>query len=331
METKLKISITAILIVMSFSGWSQYGNYNISSQTVLASSNGYSYTEGHFNKALRFLEFVLGTQITEAEKQQGLAESIAEFNMAPSQSILQVEDVDMQMQQLYQISDPVQIALARSALLSQLYEASRYMEEMPLMIKLMYKYNPLLAYDTRNMLVFTEPDFQGYLKMMELNAMATGQSYSYSEQEIQQLRAYLSEQFNFISLAEKQNMCTMAIMADYATASYDQMSTNQKNTWQDQMLNQQAYQYQGNSMEDAFQQGYNMQQQNAKYEVEWPEGVNTKTEKQAYLQQMRSNMNSNAASFEIMQDVMMNTHATMLNTIENFGETGNYWEVKYND
>ncbi|RLD60260.1 MAG: hypothetical protein DRJ05_05010 [Bacteroidetes bacterium] len=320
---------------LNFQSSAQYGNYNINSQTVLATSNAYNYTEGHFNKALRFLEFILGTQISESEKQQGLKESIAEFNMAPLQSIQQVEQVDLQMQQLYQLTDPVQIALARSMMLYQLFAASSNMQEIPFMIQLMNKYTPMLAYDSDNMLVFTEPDFQGYLKMAQLNAQATGQNLQYSEEEVQQLRAYLSEQFNFISLEQKQSMCTMAVMAEYSTASYNQMPAEQQTAWQNQMLNQQAYQYQSNqsnSMEDAFQQGYNLQQeQNANYEVEWPAGVNTKAEKQAHLQQMRSNMNSNAASFGIMNDVMMNNHATMMNSIENYGGTGNYWEVKYDD
>ena len=331
MKTDTKISISLILMLIGISCQSQYGNYDINSQNVLASSNDYNYTEGHFNKALRFLEFILGTQISEAEKQQGLKESIAEFNRAPQQSIQQVNEVDRQMQQLYQLSDPVQIALARSSMLSQLFEASRYMEEKPLMIRLMNKYTPMLVNDPQNMLVFTESDFQGYLKNNELYAKALGQNLHYSEQEIQQLRTYLCGQFNYMSLEQKQNMCVMAVIAEYTEASYNRMSSSEKAAWQNQILNRQAYQYQAqnNSLEDAFQQGYNQQQRKANYDVEWPEGVNTKAEKQAYLQQIRSNMNSNASSFGIMQDVMMNNHATMLNTIENFGGTGNYWEVKY--
>ncbi len=39
-------------------------------------------------------------------------------------------------------------------------------------------------------------------------------------------------------------------------------------------------------------------------------------------------MNSNAASMNIYHDTMMGNHATMLNTIENFGDTGVYWEYK---
>ena len=328
-----KLFATLILIILVFQANAQYGNYKVNSQSVLATSNSYSYTEGHFNKALRFLEFILGTQITETEKQQGLQESISEFKVNPAQSLSEVEEVDLQMQQLYQLTDPVQIALARSALLSQLYAAAQYMNELPLMIKLMNKYTPGLAIDVENMLVFTEPDFQGYLQMLQLNAQATGIIYQYNEIEIQQLRQSLTDQFYSMSLEERQSMCAMSVTAEYLTLAYNKMPESQKSAWQNQMLNQQAYQYQSqnSSMEDAFQQGYNQAAANATYDVEWPEGVNTKAEKQAYLQQMRSNMNANAASFGIMNDIMTNNHATILNTIENFGNTGNYWEVKYND
>lgn len=124
----------------------------------------------------------------------------------------------------------------------------------------------------------------------------------------------------------------MSVIATYMVASYNQMTDEQKTAWQEQLLNQQAYQYQNYSDTDAaFAQGYNQAATNATYEVEWPAGVDTKEEKQAYIQQQRSNMNANAASFGIMNDVMMNNHATMLNTIENYGNTGNYWEVNNNN
>ncbi len=335
MKTNSKTLISVYLISLMFTGiscQSQHGNYDVNSQTVLASSGGYNYTEGHFNKALRFLEFLLGTQITETEKQQGLKESIDEFHKHPQQSLQEVNEVDMQMQQLYQLTNPVQIALARSSMLSQLFQAAQYMEEKPLMIRLMDKYTPMLANDPQNMLVFTESDFQGYLKINKLYAKALGQKLQYSEQEIQQMRTYLSGQFNNMSLEQKQNLCVMAVIAEYSEASYNRMSNSEKAAWQNQIIERQAYQYQvQNNVNDPFQQGYNYQQQKANYEVEWPQGVNTKAEKQAYLRQMRSRMNANAANFSIMNDMMLNNHATMLNTIENFGNTGNYWEVKYND
>ena len=324
--------ILVLLLTVTLQLTAQYGNYNVNSQTVLATSNGYNYTEGHFNKALRFLEFILGTKISEIEKQQGLKESIEAFYKHPQQSIQEVNEVDKQMQLLYQLTNPVQIALARSSILSQLFEASRYMEKKPLMIRLMYKYTPMLVNDPQNMLVFTEPDFQGYLKMIRLNAKLIGQNIHFSQQDIQQLRTYLTGQFNNMNLQQKQNLCAMAVISEYTEASYNRLSSSEKATLQNQIMNQMAYQYQSqNNVNDPFQQGYNYQQQRASMEVKWPEGVNTKAQKQAYLRQMRSRMNANATNFNIMNDMMMNNHATMLNTIENFGNTGNYWEVKYNN
>lgn len=327
-----KILKSLIIIIVSISALSSYAQYDLNSTKILASQQGYSYTEGYFQKELRFLEFILGTSITNDELAQGRQESIAGFKQNPEYTLQQTEDVDAQMQQVYLITDPYQIALVRSAFLSQFYALAAQLEEDPFMIQLIKKYVPALAFDVENMLTFTEQDFQGYLLMLRLNAEATGIIYEYSEAEIQQLRETLVQQFYYASLADRQSMCVMSVMAEYMYLSYNQMTDEQKAAWQEQMINQQAYQYQNYSNADnAFAQGYNQAAANATYDVEWPAGVDTKEEKQAYLQQQRSNMNANAATYGIMNDMMMNNHATMLNTIENFGNTGNYWEVKYND
>ena len=166
------------------------------------------------------------------------------------------------MQQVYQLTDPTQIGLVRSTMLSQLFAAAQNIDELPLMFQLMNKYTHLLALDVENMLAFTEPDFQGYLKMMNLNAQATDQHFEYTDQELEIMRVNLSKQFNYSSLPEKQSMCVMSVLAEYMTIVYAQMSLENQNAWQNQILNQQAYQYQGGSMEDAFQQGYNLQDSN---------------------------------------------------------------------
>ncbi len=45
------------------------------------------------------------------------------------------------------------------------------------------------------------------------------------------------------------------------------------------------------------------------------------------MSEMRREFNSRQACFNMMNNMSMQNHATMLNTIENFGGTGNYWKV----
>ncbi|MBN2776110.1 MAG: hypothetical protein JXR36_00615 [Bacteroidales bacterium] len=330
------IAKQCVLIILNVLVLSACGQNNTkktierSSDDILASKDGYTYTSEHFQQELQFLEFILGVEITEAEKQEGLEETLSNFDKNPSKSIQEVENIDEQMQQVYQLTDPYQIALVRSAFISQLYMIFEQMNEETFFAKVLNKYVPVLIYDQENMLAFTEQDFQGYLTMLQLNSLATGIQYSYSETEIQQFREALVQQFYYASVADRQSMCVMSVMAQYMLASYNQLSDVEKQAWKEQIINQQAYQYQNYyDQNDPFMQGYNQAAANATLEPEWPAGVNTQAEKQAYLQQYRNGMNANAATYGIMNDMMMNNHATMLNTIENFGNTGNYWEVKY--
>lgn len=327
---QLVIIALNILVVTACAQNSPKGVLEKGSDDVLATADGYEYTTKHFEKELQFLEFILGTEITESEKQEGMEESISSFKKDPDYSLQEIKSIDEQMQQVYQLTDPYQIAIVRSAFISQLYMIFEQMNEETFFSKVLNKYVPVLIYDQENMLAFTEQDFQGYLTMLQLNSLATGIQYSYSEKEIQQFREALVQQFYYASVADRQSMCVMSVMAQYMLASYNQLSDAEKQAWQEQIINQQAYQYQNYyDQNDPFTQGYNQAAASASFEPDWPAGVNTQAEKQAYLQQYRNNMNANAATYGIMNDMMMNNHATMLNTIENFGNTGNYWEVTY--
>ncbi len=306
-------------------------NYNVNSEKVLFAANGYNYTEGHFNKELRFVEFLLGAPISAAERQEGLQETAVNFKNNPAGVLQEINKIDAQMRQIYQITDVAQIGRTRSALISQIYGGAQNLQgqEQPFIVKLLYKYVPVLAIDPQNMLAFTYKDFEAYIYLMQFNAQMTGQNAQFTPQQITEIRNYLVQQFNYMTLEEKQSLCGMQVQYEYISNVYNKMTPQQKQQWQNQMLNQQAYRYQNsNSPEDAFAQGYNQAQQNSSYDVQWPAGVNTQAGKQAHLRKMRSNMNSNAASMNIYHDTMMGNHATMLNTIENFGDTGVYWEYK---
>ncbi|HEB62115.1 MAG TPA: hypothetical protein ENI82_03085 [Bacteroidetes bacterium] len=326
-----KIILSTIVVFAFLQSNAQTNSYNINSKKVLFNVNGYSYTEGHFNKELRFIEFILGNKLSAIERQEGLREIEKNFKVNPAYTLKEIEQVDAQMQQMYQITDVAMIGRMRSALISQIYAGAQNLQgqELPFLVKLMYKYVPVLAFDPQNMLAFTYRDFEAYIYLMQFNAQMLGQNVQFTQQQIIETQNYLVQQFNYMTVEQKQNLCSMQVQYDYISNVYNQMTLQQRQQWQNQMLNQQAYQYQNyNSADAAFEQGYNQAQQNNSYDVKWPDGINTKAEKQAYLRQMQNNMNSNSAAMDIYYNTMMETHTTMLNTIENFGDTGVYWEYK---
>jgi hypothetical protein len=310
----------------------QYGSYNVNSKKVLATAQGINYTEGHFNKSLRFLEFILGTQINQVEKQEGLQKTLEAFQLTPQGIVDEANSIDTQMNQFYQINDIMIIAKMRSALISQLYAGAQNLtpEQQPFIIKMLYKYVPVLAFDTQNMLAFTYRDFEGMIYLMQFNAMMAGQNLQFTQEELLQTQTNLAQQFYYMSLEQKQNLCSMQVQYEYIYKLYNSLTEAQKQQWQNQILNQQAYQYQNyanNNADAAFQRGYEQQQQdNKNWNTQWPDWVKTKADKQAYLQQMQTDMNANNSTMNMYYDSMMQTDTMWKNVIEDWGDTGKYWE-----
>lgn len=312
----------------------QWGNYNVESQKILATSQSYNMTEGLFNKGLRFTEFLLGTKITETEKQQGLEESIAGFQANPQFTIQETNSVDAQMQMLYQLTDPTQIALARSGMICQLYLAFQNSREQPILRKLMEKYTPVLAYDPYNLLAFTEQDFQAYLDLMAFNYQMYGQEVYFDEATKNEYRQYFVNQFIQGSVEVRQSLCVMSEVGPYMITSYQNMDyTQQQNVAASMMYSNNQSQYQvGNDGLTRDQYGMIDYTNPANIEKMWPEGVNTKAEKQAYLAKRQSEINSFNSGMQMMQNMSLENHATMMNVINNMGGgDDSYWEVKYSD
>jgi len=302
-----------------------------SPDSVMFTAGGYEYTAAHFKKELRFVEFILGAPLSGAERQEGLREIARNFSQNPAAVLQQVDQVDAQMQQLYAVQDVAIIGRMRSALISQIHAGAQTLQgqEPPFLLRLIQAHIPVLAIDPQNMLAFTRGDFEAYLQLMQFNAQMRGQSLQFSPQQIAQMQNQMTQQFYSMPLEQKQSLCGMQVLYRYISGAYNQMSPQQKQQWQAQMMNQQTAQsFSGLGADAAFAQGYDSAQQGGAMETQWPAGVNTKAEKQAYLRQMKSRMDSNANCMNIYYDTMMGTHATMLNTIENFGDTGVYWEYK---
>jgi len=280
------------------------------SDNILFTANGYNYTEEHFNRELRFVEFIVGTPISDAEKQLGLQATEQNFSQNPSGVIQDLNNIDTQMQQMYRITDIAQIGRMRSALIYQIFSGTQHLQEKPFIVQLMMKYVPLLAFDAQNMLAFTAGDCQAYIQLMQLNAQMAGQNAQLTSQQINEIQQSLVQQFPTLTLEQKTSLCGMQVLYQYLSKAYAQMTPEQKQQMQSQMMQQQ------------------MPQQQVANDMQWPQGVQTTAEKQAALQQMRQNMNANNAAMGMYYDSMMGNHATMLNTIENFGDTGVYWEYK---
>ncbi|MFQ5445931.1 MAG: hypothetical protein ACE5FF_03270 [Saprospiraceae bacterium] len=311
-----------------------WGGYDVNSTEVLAEAGGYQFTEGHFQKGKRFAEFLIDTRMTVAEEQAGREESIRDFQANPAWAIQQTESVDQQMQQAYQLTDPMQIALFRSAILSQLQAVFNQTNETPVMRQLIDKYTPVLAFDPYNYLAFTQKDFDGYLGLMSFYAGLTGQYFALDENTKAQYQQYFVQQFLQGTPEFRQQLCVMGVVSEYVIASYNNMPEEQKQQFLASLFAAPDYggyqQQYGNANANDYGNYGSQEPDYTNPENMWPPGVNTKAEKQAYLSQKRAEMAAFNTGINIMNDVSLNQHATMLNIINSTG-SDNYWEVKYND
>lgn len=289
-------------------------DYDVNSAKALARQNGYTYTEGHFQKGLRFVEFIVDQRLTPEEVKAGRQESLDEFRKDPASTIQQTDFVDQQMQQVYALTDPVQIALVRSAFLAQFQNMFNQTTEQPVMRQLIDKYCPVLAFDPYNSVAFTKKDFDGMINLMKFQAELSGQPFYIDNATLQQYQDYFVQQFLNGTVETRQSLAVMGVVSEYLMNYYAMLNENQKQQFRQQML---ASAYQNNQ-----QNGYN---------TTWPAGVDTPAEQQAYLLQQQQQMQSDQQFYNWYSNMMLQQHASMLNVIENMGDGDRYWEVKYRD
>jgi transcription termination factor NusB len=302
---------------------------NTKDTDILATQDGLYYTEAHFDKSIRFIEFLTGTPLQDSDIEWLRQEALRNFHDDPQAVINEVNNIDAQMQQLYQTTDISQIAYVRSALICQIYLSTQQQaQNPPVIIQILNKYVIPLALDSQNLLAFTYKDFEAYIETMKFYAGILGQELVFSNQEIQQIQNTLVQQFYSMNLEQKKLLCSMQIFYEYLSNAYNNLTPVQKRQWQEQVLNQYYY-TETFSPQDSFNAGYQSSINDYRnYQAQWPEGVETTEQKQAYLRQRQREYNGNQAAMKIYYDTMMSNHATMLNVFSNY-DSNTYWEYKY--
>ncbi len=286
------------------------------SGAVLASQGGYQFTQNHWMAALQFAQFTLGGQLEPADERAFQQALIEEFKANPQASLSEIEALANQMQQFYQLTDLNQIALSRSMLLAALYQSFEQQAPKTYFYTLMQKYTPLIQIDPATGLALTWQDVDGFLNLMMFYGELAGQSISFSQEDRMAYGQYLSQQFSIADPQTKASICSMAILNQYLRALYAQTPPNQRQQFAAQLL--------------GTQQNY-AGQNTSSYPQTNP---NTRTAEQqiADLQLMQMQMDHNEQMFDMMNNILLEQHATSLNIIENMDDQSNtYWEVNYDD
>jgi len=281
-----------------------------SSGRVLLESGGRRMTADHIDTAVGVIQFIIGQEITAAEKTELLESAKKEFPIDPAEWLRQVDGLKQALVRLRQIQDPVMIGMGRQMLIAEYYKVTRNLkpQDIPLLLQVVYRYVRVMAFDEANMLALTDKDIEAMIAYMEFNNQMSGVPRTFSRAEREAFSRELVAKFPGLPLEQKQFLCSANFVWKLVEANYRQFSAAQQAQFQTGYSQAQAGHYRTDADSAAF----------SRMSVE---------EQRAYLQRKARENMANQNMFTMMNNVSTQTHATMLNTIENFGGTGNYWEV----
>ncbi len=266
---------------------------------ILAEKGQYRFTQNDLDKPIRFAEFICGKNLEQADIELLKKGELYDFELNPSLSLQNIAQIDQQMQQLYAITSPPEVGLARSMLITNLFNTIFSLPDENAFKQVFYKYNTVLAIDPYNGICFTGKDFQAYFEYIVFYAGLFGQPLVYDYQTRDIFKQDIINQFLYGDMQTKYTLAFMHTFNLYVQGAYQKMTLQEK----EQFVYGMSENYRDYSLNtgQSFQNGNDMFQNN--------------------------DARTNQLYFNIMQDMMLQQHATGLNIIENIGGTGNYWEV----
>jgi hypothetical protein len=265
------------------------------------------------------VEFIIGQKIKASEVDELIVASKREFKLDPASFVYQVRQLEQSLTKLRSLTDALLIGRARQELLAAFHAATMALpaEKIPLLIRLVKRYVKVLKYDQRHNLALTDRDLEGALQYMRFSHELAGQPFQITEAVRQEFSKSTLAAFPKMRLAQKRFFCSASLAWSLVDANWKKLSPAQR-----QQLKTAYTQRAGATRAKASTRA-------PASSVKFPKGWDKmdKAQKQALI---RKRMRSNTARqnmYSMMQNSALQNHATMLNTIENFGGTGRYWEV----
>ncbi len=284
---------------------------------VLASTGKFKLMQSHIDAAVGLAEFIIGYSLPANEKTNLIGPAKQEFKQAPATFLSEIKKLEDSMAKLHQLTKPEQIAYARLQLTSAMWAGMKNipLSKRPLLARIIFSHVKVLAFDEKNKLVLTDRDLNAMAEYLlfchQLYCEMMYQKIPVSQAQVNKFKNDSVRYFAQIPLERKQFMCSATVAWTMLKANYHRL--------------------------DSFQQGSIKGSIAARFpdSVLPPRKPNynsasryTPSGRKKSLAEMQREFQAKQNCFTIMNNMSLQNHATMLNTIENFGGTGNYWEVK---
>ena len=293
---------------------------------VLSRKGQHVLTTASVATGVGIIQFVVGQRIKASEIKELQRASIKEFNAAPAQFMAQIVSLQRSLAQLQRLQNALHIGAARQLLLAAFHKGTRAIKpkDRPLLIRVINRYVKVLAYDAANNLALTDRDAVAALRYMQFSYKLAGQEFNITPKLAALFVRSTVKAFPTMPLAQKKFFCSASLAYRLIVANWARLSAAR------QAKLRAAY---ARRQQQAARQPAKGQRTASGgaggSTIKFPPGWSkmTRAQKRALLRKkMRGNM-ARQNMFRMMQNSATRHHATMLNTIENFGGTGNYWKV----
>ncbi|MCB0825826.1 MAG: hypothetical protein KDC26_06525 [Armatimonadetes bacterium] len=263
-------------------------------------SQGHALTEDDIKLAHSMVTFLADGAPTEAEKLTLRAGLKKEFMAGPAEFRSGVDEVKTFMAEIRKLKEPQQLALARMTVVTLFYGLTKDMNDsdVPVIMKVIYKKNPILAYDEANQIALTKKDLDNSMRFLWFSN-GVYEPNAQQKKDMDALGKVISQNYLQMSVEEKQFLAMSAITMPVLDYNWKKLSQAQRN----QLMNN-------------YNQNYQTQMQNQGQVVAKP------------IPSWGQNQNLDGDTYKFLSRMSMQNHLSMMNGIESMGGSDDYWTIR---
>jgi len=324
------------------SSYNQVNNHNYpwdnpQYSRILASSNGYQWTESENQVYVEFLELLIGQNATDYEISAIRQDGINEFKDDPSMAIAEVQQVEEALSKIYSINGVMDIAVLREYIIAEFYKAVANEPEMNnyAFVKIVNQHVNVLYMDYNTNLSLSDQDVNSYINYLQFQAMLMGQNYQLSRQDVMNMQVLIVNQFPSLSLEQQQTLAFASFIWNAMEQEWNNMNTSEQSNYLTQM--RQQMNIQNSSVQTINQDFWDDTNVLASYGIDI-NSINSQYNAAAAAQGVSLNQyigqqyNSTAANqnfYNNLSNLSLGNHATMMNIANNIGGGDTYHYVDY--
>lgn len=303
----------------------QQTKYDLNDPTLITQSYGYQLTLGDINASIEYMEFILAQDLNRKYKQAAQNSLKEQFKMNPASLMNEVQQVKQLLPSIIQMTDITQIANYRNNVITTLHLNFLNQPNRPILLQLIDVFNPVFVYDAIANICLTKRDIEAIIELGQFgNELAGLERQTVTENDRQQVTQAMEAQIYKMSIEEKQQLLILADYIPLMKQTYANMPATQQTAFKQSVLQSMA------AAQTETQNGNNCQGCSDRMKVLNAKQANG-TLTQQDLAEMQREMQAQQNMFTTMNNMNLESHATMLNVINNLGNGDTYYKVEYNN